>query len=402
MIPPAWVAFYSSRWDVMRTQAVIHLTAFCAVCLCGVLYIRAHPLWFDGHALAPVRNWVAPAHRPDPLVLNRPVFISDYEVQQQALAQASTAEGSFARYRGEPLRFSRVLYRDGVLRFKQAETPASVEFLIDLGPSAPGFDKDGLTLDITPTSVKAPLVLVIREQPASAAPLVDAYSSGYWLELLLTRTDQQQFEGQILLRLPDADKSYLAGSFQASPLDLQWQLGEVDRDYDSNDTIEYVARQYLSNHLSSNLRAVEGFRDTYFQTGLPESTASTRARITLADGSQLELGLSLFKNAAGWVVEPAPTRDLISALQTMRQAPTASIPPASVLAQPSRLATTELEQLVGQKVTLVTHDGRSRHGQIQAVDRYNVSLVNRIGAGEMAVLVRRRDIKEVLLGTPSP
>ena len=57
LIPPAWVAFYSSRWDVMRTQAVIHLTAFCAVCLCGVLYIRAHPhprLWVGSSLL-----WVA-------------------------------------------------------------------------------------------------------------------------------------------------------------------------------------------------------------------------------------------------------------------------------------------------------------------------------------------------------
>ena len=55
----------------------------------------------------------------------------------------------------------------------------------------------------------------------------------------------------------------------------------------------------------------------------------------------------------------------------------------------------DLDELVGRNVEIVTHDGKIREGKVDAVDRYNVSLLFVLEAGEMAMMVRRREVREV-------
>ena len=57
----------------------------------------------------------------------------------------------------------------------------------------------------------------------------------------------------------------------------------------------------------------------------------------------------------------------------------------------------DLDELIGRNVELITHDGKVREGLVDSVDRYNVSLVRYLDAGEVAMMVRRREVKAVRL-----
>lgn len=392
LFPPAWLTFYGFNWRDYRVQGVAHLVSLAAFVLFSALYIRANPFIFDGHALAPVRDWVAPAFGQSPLEFSAPVFASDYDIKRVD----ADARYSYGRYSGKDLQFQQVVLSNGVLRFKQLETQEPVELVIDL--SHYDIEQAGsLGMDVTPDSQVVPVVHVMTFQNNSAVPVVESYDRGYWLELIVDRIGTGRYEGQVKLKLPDGGKSYLAGMFSATDKDLIWEFDEVKRSYDSNDTIEYITEQYLVNNLGSSLDEVVDFNGTFFQTNLENSTGHTNVRISMVDGSTHNIAIELFKNDQGWVVERSPVRDLISALQTIQEQPPAAISSKPVLVQTRTFSADEVDELVGLNVTIVTRDGKTREGLLDSVDRYNVSLVTYLGGGEVAMMVRRREVKEVRL-----
>ena len=149
------------------------------------------------------------------------------------------------------------------------------------------------------------------------------------------------------------------------------------------------------NKLGSALGSVERFEGTFFQTTLEEPSATTTAHINMVDGSQQHIALNLFKGAEGWTVEHSPVRELISALQAITKAPPAAINRKQLPTQISVFSIDEVDSLVGRSVVIVTQDGRVREGVVSAVDRYNVSLTTNMDGGSMAMLVRRREVKEI-------
>lgn len=391
-LPPFWLPFYGFNWSRHRLQGTFHLTSLVALVLCGALFIRANPFIFDGHSLALVRDWVAPAFGQSPLEISRPMFASDYDIKRKR----HDSKSSYGHYQGRNLQFQQVVFFDGIMRFKQMDRQEPVELVIDL--SAYDLQTTGsLSLDITPDTVNVPLIHVMQYHEGAALADVESYDRGYWLELMVDRISDGRYDGQVTLKLPDGGKSYFAGVFSAANRDLVWEFGQVKRSYDSNHTIEYVAEQYLVNNLGSALDKVVEFDDTFFQTNLEDSTAHTHATLAMVDGSTHNLDIQLFKSEGGWVVERSPVRDLISALQTIREEPPAAILPVPVLEQPRTFSAEEVDELVGRNVMLVTWDGKTREGMLDAVDRYNVSIVTYIGGGEAAMLVKRREVKEVLL-----
>ncbi len=390
LMPLSWIPFYGSDWERLRGQGVVHTITLVAVLLFGALHVRANPFSFDDSALALVRDKVAPAYARAPLSLSAPKFASDYEIKRHSNRKGA----NYARFLGRDYRFQQVVFADGILRFKQLGQQEPLEFAIDLQ----GYDVDesgSLMLDLTPESTGFPLVHVMQYGAESALPGVSSFERGYWLELMLTRVTDNRYQGEVLLKLPDGRKGYLAGSFNAPTRDLVWEFGDVKRSYDSNDTIEYVASQYLINNLGSSLNEVVGFRGTFFQTNLEESTASTRVSVAMVDGSTHDIDIELFKNGSGWVVERTPVRELIGALQTIRRAPPASIRQKPVVKQLETYGQEDLDELIGRKVSIITYDGKIREGMVDAVDRYNVSLVTPLAGGEVALMVKRREVKEV-------
>ncbi|MBA54685.1 MAG: hypothetical protein CMK89_09540 [Pseudomonadales bacterium] len=390
IMPISWIPFYGLEWDRIRIQGVVHTLSLIALLFFSALYMRANPFVFDQGLLAGLRDRVAPAFGQTPLSLSSPKFASDYEINAKRLQ----GNGNYGRYLDREYRFDHVVFTDNMLRFKQLDAEEPVEFAIDLH----GYDvaeSGSLVLDLTPTSTGFPLVHVMQYQPHSALPQVSSFERGYWLELILDRVTDARYQGQVVLKLPDGRKGYLAGNFNASARDLIWEFGDVKRSHDSNDTIEYVAGQYLVNNLGSSLLNVVDFHNTFFQTNLEESTGHTRVTVAMVDGSIHDIDIGLFKNDDEWVVERTPVRELIGALQTIRKAPPAAIAQQPVLQQVETFGPEDLESLVGRKVALKTHDGKTREGTVGSVDRYNVSLVTLLGGGEVALMVKRREVKEV-------
>ena len=390
VFPLSWLPFYGTRWDTLKAQGILHGVSLIAVLLFASLFIRNNPFLFDQHTLSTVRDYVAPAFAQSPLSLASAKFASNYDIEQNVGSKGI----GYGRYRGIEYRFEQVVFSGGMLRFKQRETGSSLEVAIEL-PANEVEDSGSLVLDITPDAGYFPLVHVLQYNPQSALPKVHSFERGYWLELSLDRVSDYRFQGEILLKLPDGRKGFLAGDFNASSKDVLWELGEVVRSYDSNDTIEYIAEQYLINNLGTALHQVIDFNDTYFQTNLEASTAHTDVNLAMVDGSEHDIRIELFKHGNEWVVERSPVRELISALQTIQIAPPASIKKEPVMAIVETYSEKDLDELIGRNVELITHDGKIREGRVDAVDRYNVSLVFHLDAGEMAMMVRRREVKEV-------
>ena len=390
IMPLSWIPFYGVEWGRVRIQGVIHILTLTAVLFFGTLYVRANPFQFDESLLSGVRDRVAPAFAQAPLSLAAPKFASDYEINSKFQPEG----GNYGRYLGHDYRFSQVVFADGMLRFKQLDVEEPVEFAIDLHAYDVG-ERGSLLLDLTPASTAFPLVHVMQYNPHSALPHVSSFERGFWLELILDRVSDDRYQGQVVLKIPDGRKGFLAGGFNASTKDLIWEFGEVQRSYDSNDTIEYVAGQYLVNNLGSSLLNVVDYNDTFFQTNLEESTAYTQVTVSMVDGSIHDIDIDMFKNDNQWVVERTPVRELVGALQTIRQAPPAAIAPKPVLQQLETYGPDDLDVLVGRKVALLTYDGKTREGTVGSVDRYNVSLVTLLGGGEVALMVKRREVKEV-------
>lgn len=392
LVPLAWLPFYGIHWRDLRIQGVIHGVSLVAVLLFSALYIRANPFVFDGHSLALIRDWVAPAYGTNPLPISTHVFASDYDVKRLQF----DSRFSTAIYQGGRYQFEQVVLNDGILRFKQLEPNEPLEFVIDLS-TYDLVESGHLMLDLTPESPQVPLVHVMQYREGYAVPEVESFDRDYWMELLVNQISEGRYEGQVTLKLADGRKSFLTGSFSAVNRDLLWEFGDVKRSYDSNATIEYIAEQYLINNLGSSLNRVESFAGTFFQTNLENSTAHTSVVISMVDGSAHNLEIELFKNEQGWVVERSPVRDLISALQTIRQEPPAAILAKPVLVQTRTYAPEDMDKLIGQNVSILTFDGKTREGLVDEVDRYNVKLVTYLGGGEVALMVKRREVKEVVL-----
>ncbi|HAG93887.1 MAG: hypothetical protein CMK83_16465 [Pseudomonadales bacterium] len=392
LFPASWIPFYGARWHATQVQGVLHGVSLIAVLLFGALFIRSNPFLFDGHPLSAVRDYVAPAYAQSPLLLSSETYASDYDIKRRVRA---TGIG-YGRYLGADYRFEQVVFADGMLRFKQLGKDEILEIAIELQD----FDVAGsgnLVLDLTPDSDNFPLVHVLQYRPQSALPSVQSFERDYWMELYLDRVSDNRYQGEILLKLPDGRNGFLAGNFTASTKDVIWEFGDVVRSYDSNDTIEYIARQYLINNLGTSLDKVVGFDDTFYQTSLETFTGHTDVQLVMVDGSVHDIRIQLYKNEKEWVVERSPVRELIGALQTIQKAPPASIKQEPMLAVLETFGEKDLDELIGRNVELITHDGKVREGLVDSVDRYNVSLVRYLDAGEVAMMVRRREVKAVRL-----
>ena len=391
LIPPSAVFFYAVFWTRRRTLALIHFTSLLMLLLVCVVWVRANPDWFDHSRLAPLRDWLAPAYAPKPLKIQSQHFVSEHDIAPFLQKNLGATSG---RLQGEPVKFVRTTFLNGTLRFKSDESLLSaLEVSIPL-PDLELRPGENL-LQFTPESTDNPPVLITRRQLPDMTPRVELVEHGFWLELMLTTGDDLVYTGYVKLRLPDAERSFVAGDFRAYTRDLRVSDDVVDRHFDSNATIEYVVEQYLINTLGNKLERVTAFRDTFFQVALDNATARTEASVRMADGSERQVRFGLIKGSEGWVVETAPELDLVSALSTLRQNPPAAIGRVPVRERLISVGPEDMDRIVGRDVVILTHDGKQREGTVSEVDQYNITLAAPMDGGSLGMLVKRREVREV-------
>ena len=393
LLPPSAILFYSLSWKRLRPLALMHLASLCLLVFALALWVRAHPYGFDGTPMAGLRDWLAPAYGRYPLKIEPASFVSESALQPY-LKQGRRHAGGVVD--GTRVDFVRATLVNGILRFKSDEDLFSAtEISIPL--AAVELKPGENLLEYTPASVQVPAVYVTHYPVDETEPRVEVFDHDYWMDLMVSVNDNDVYTGYIKLRLPDRDRSFVAGAFRAFTRDLRYVDDDVDRTFDSNATIEYVAQNYIANKLGNALESVEGFDDTFFQTTLENPTARTEASIRMLDGSEHQVKMSLIKGSDGWVVQSGPSAELISALRTLTTQPAASIKPMPSVETARVIDPMAVDTLVGRDVVIKTHDGRQREGRVSDVNAYSITLATPLDGGLMSMLVKRRDIVEVKL-----
>lgn len=392
LVPPSALLFYTAHWNHHKRLALLHLASALWLLLTVALWVRAHPHALEGPGLAWLRDRWAPAFAQRPLVIAPEDFVSERELQPYLHGRRHPG----GMILGEAVAFIRTTLVDGVLRFKSDEEVfARVEVAIPLEHITLVAGENLLTF--TPESTDSPQVQVTYYPEGSRVPEVEIFTHRFWLELLVSVREGLMYTGYIKLRLPDEQRSFLAGEFRAYTRDLRFDGDEVDRFFDTNATIEYVAEQYLVNRLGNQLAGIIGFQDTFYQTVLEQPTGRTEARLRLTDGSEHVVRVGLLKGSEGWVVDSGPTAELINALRTLSSDPASAIRALPVRERLQQIDPARVDDLVGRAVVIVTRDGRQRSGIIREVDQHNVTLVSALDGGTVGMLVKRRDITELTL-----
>lgn len=407
--PPSWPIFYAEHWKKFRLIGIFHLTSFVALLFATTFYVRAYPFEFDGTLLAPLRDHLAPAFASQPLSLEKRSFASE----ETLLAHSDKLKSrTVLNFRGRLVEMGQATFSDGILRMhSEPNRKPQIELAIDL--RATGLYTGGATvLDLSPDSIDHPSVYIFEYAHRYTLPVITAYDGGFWLTMSLNRDDQSgdiqnletqnqgyqsKVKGDIQLRLPDEDQSYVAGHFAASRKDLRWEIGNVRRDHDSNDTIEYVAQQYIENKLGNSLSQIISFRKTFYQTALDEATGSTLATLAMNDGSVQYLELSLYKDKdAGWIVEQQTREGLVAALNTIDNMPAGAVPQLAPV-RSREFSVEHADSLMGNNVMVFTRNGRSKEGIITSVDRHNLCLTLPLEGNEMVMMIRREDVRKIQL-----
>lgn len=392
LFPPSAILFYAVAWNKLKALALVHLASLLLLVLVAMMWVRANPYELDDTRLAWLRDLWAPAFAETPMIIEKERFISERELQPYLQGRNHPA----GQVRGEPVDFVRTTLLNNVLRFKSDEDVfARLEVAIPLeGISLrPGEN----LLEYTPESTDNPPVHITYYPEGQQTPEVKVFSHRFWLELMLSVKDGPLYSGYVKLRLPDRERSFVAGAFRAYTRDLRFSDNAVDRFFDSNATIEYVAEQWVINKLGNVLERVTGFQDTFFQTALEHPTGRTEVAVRLVDGTGHILRVGLLKGSEGWVVEQGPSPELIQALRTLRSKPAGAIVSRSVRERLQQVDPSSIDHLIGKSVVIFTFDGKQRSGTISDVDQHNVTLTSPLDGGSLGMLVKRREITEVKL-----
>lgn len=392
LFPPVAVLFYAVSWRKLKPLALLHLASALMLVLVAMMWVRANPYAFDDSRLVWLRDAWAPAFAQRPLLIEPNRYVSE----RHLLPYLQNSSHPAGYLMGEKVEFVRTTLVNNILRFKSDENVFSrLEVAIPLDNIELKSGEN--LLEYTPESLDSLSIHVTHYPEGEQVPEAKVYTRRYWLELLISVKEGTLYTGYVKLRLPDQQRSFLAGQYRAYTRDLRYEGDVVDRFFDSNATIEYVAEQYLINNLGNQLDRVTGFSDTFFQTALENPTGRTEAVIQLSDGSSHRVKIGVMKGSEGWVVDSGPTADLIKALRTMRSQPPAAILPVRVQDSLRQIDPDSLDLLVGKTVVILTRDGKQREGTISDVDQHNVTLAQPLDGGMLGMLLKRRDITEVKL-----
>lgn len=202
---------------------------------------------------------------------------------------------------------------DGVLRIKQGVGfYGDREILVFLSNEQLKKARDQILI-VSPGDSNPPSIHLSWQEQSSSVPQTQIFSTDYWMELKLNRIVKNKIEGFIRLMVSDDSQSHVVGRFSAYTDELRYLLGEVNTNYNSDETIEYVAEQYVNSQLDDNIMRVISYRNTlidYFSGG---NRASTEVLIELKSGRKQSLALTLEKSSRGWSVEPTSQVDFLVA-----------------------------------------------------------------------------------------
>jgi len=226
---------------------------------------------------------------------------SPYKTRLQA-ARLEKSGALSGKLNGYPFNVQSAQYIDGVLALSQRGGYYSeLEIRIYLEQGAlPEWSE----LLFTPGDENAPVIHVSWVEPGQSVPQTKIYTQGYSLELQVEAVTDNLLHAQMELILPDARSAFLVGSFDAHLSHMRYTNGEVDRFWDSEQTLHYVIDKHLKNHYEFKGLQVTRYSEATFKNRYdPEPKA--RIIVTTANSENIKTALifELEKAEEGWRVD---------------------------------------------------------------------------------------------------
>ena len=395
MLPLASLGQVQRGWEYYRWWALARVAGVLATAVGVAMFVMAHgtniPSSVSGGQSGQVQ-------RGEKMATTTTFVTSEEAVLAVVKGQGRPLSG---RIHGREFHYERVALIDGVLTASQGDgflPDLEVRVLIGWKPEDIVERKNLL---VTPSDAQPPVVHVSWKADGKEFPETQIFKGGYRMELALAPLDAGQLSGSLVLVVPDSYKSYLSGDFTAHTNHLRYLNGAVDPHFDHEDTLAYVARQYILTQFPDG--ALESVTPRQVVLRRADSSGQVTNRVVLTNGAVEERTVRLEKSDAGWSVEPGsmatlvisgPTRDGLT-LTTPGQEPQEATEP--VLA-PVTLTFPELVGYIDRAVVLEMTSGRKIDGILRKVSVNRLWIEINVGSGVVERSFPETELQSLMLG----
>ena len=188
----------------------------------------------------------------------------------------------------------------GTLQLKQG-----TEFFADVGVDIITFsseDLDGKKFDSSQPiqSIKPHIRLIVKKEGENLPEFLSIVTD---YELLLEFSEKNDFGIPFAIRLVSLkNQTYIEGRSIATDKDIMLVDGDIDTSFDSFDTIEYLAKSYISeHHVGVEVGHRFGITTSGFAKDYPKS-GFVGYELTTSSGAHSIVKLQLSKDENGWKV----------------------------------------------------------------------------------------------------
>lgn len=377
VIPLASLGQVQKGWEYYRWWALARVAGILAAAVGVALFFMAYQTSVSS-ALSGQSGQVQRGAQ----MANTTTFVTSEEA---ALAVVKgQGEPLSGRIHGRTFHYDRVALIDGVLTASQGDG-----FLPDLEVRVLiGWKPEDITerqsLLVNPSDSNPPVVHVSWKPDGKDFPETRIFKGGYRMELALVPLDAGQLSGSLVLVVPDSYKSYLSGDFTAYTNHLRYRNGSVDLYFDHEDTLAYVAQQYLRTQFPEG--ALKSVTPRQVILRRAESSGQVTARVLLTNGAEEERFVRLEKSDVGWSVEPGSMSTRV--ITEPRQGGMTLITPgqqqeaqAESVPDPVSVTFPELVGYLDRAVVLEMTSGRKIDGILRKVSVNRLWIEINVGSG---------------------
>ena len=397
MIPLASLGQVQQGWEHYRWWALARVAGVLTAAVGTALFIMSHAS--EVPPAAGVSGQSGQVQRGESMATTTSFVTSEEAALAVVKGQGKALSG---RIHGREFRYDRVALIDGVLTASQGEgflPELEVRALIGWKPEEITERKNFL---VTPSEANPPVVHVSWKPEGKDYPETQIFKGGYRMELALAPLDAGQLSGSLVLVVPDSFKSYLSGDFTAYTNHLRYLNGSVDLHFDHEDTLAYVARQYLLTQFPEGALKTVTPRQVVLRRA--ESSGQVTARVVLTNGAEEERSVRLEKSDVGWSVEPGSMASRL--IKEADQGSMSYINPgqqqpleASEQLEPISMSFPELVTFVDRAVVLEMTSGRKIDGVLRKVSVNRLWIEINVGSGVVERSFPEDELQSLVLGS---
>lgn len=337
----------------------------------------------------------------------------DSERAQKLLIRHGPGQRVEGRVHGDVFRPDRVELLDGVLRLREGTGFFPRREIAVFFAETLNADDGRIKQVISPQAGNAPEVhLSWLDSQGKLETAI--FRHGYRLEMDLAPLARGKLGGYVQLALPDQAESYAAGDVVVVTSHLRYLGEEVDRHYDHEDTLRFVAEEYVHSQYGAANVAVVGFDNVSLD--LLEGRGELLATVTLKDNRVGRHVVKLARNEFGWSVltpesvaatEAAGYQSVYSALPpasvpSQQPPPAAAARSVTATARKPVLRTLEFSQLAsltGQGTIAEYRNGRKEQGVLRGMRKDKLVLEVQKGGGVVEYLLSAQDLMQLQMNS---